>query len=65
MKPLWSTAPSWAKWLAMDADGGWCWFECEPKQGNILWITTRGKANEVKSVTEWTATLEPRPEVGG
>lgn len=30
MKPSWSTAPEWAKWLAMDEDGVWFWFEFKP-----------------------------------
>lgn len=29
LKPNWNKAPSWAKWLAMDADGQWNWFSYE------------------------------------
>jgi hypothetical protein len=31
MKPSWNDAPKWAKWLAMDQDGTWCWYEKEAR----------------------------------
>jgi len=30
MKPEWKDAPPWAKWLAMDNNGDWWWYENEP-----------------------------------
>lgn len=30
MKPDWKDAPEWANWLAMDGDGRWNWYNCEP-----------------------------------
>lgn len=30
MKPDWKDSPEWAKFLAMDSDEEWCWFEQEP-----------------------------------
>ena len=29
--PDWKDAPEWAQWLAMEAGGGWYWFENEPE----------------------------------
>jgi len=31
MKPDWKEAPEWAKWLAMDGDGYWGWYEHKPE----------------------------------
>lgn len=63
-KPDWSTAPSWAKFLAMDADGEWFWFENEPTVRYDLWGRPAAGmcliANLV-DVVEWTDTLETRP----
>jgi len=30
MKPYWSSAPQWAKWLACDRGGRWNFFEFKP-----------------------------------
>lgn len=38
MKPDWKDAPEWAKWLAMDEDGEWFWFENKPeREGGWGW----------------------------
>jgi hypothetical protein len=29
--------PSWARWLAQDADGTWWAYEHEPNEGSISW----------------------------
>lgn len=30
-KPSWAAAPGWARWLALEKDGEWCWHETEPE----------------------------------
>lgn len=37
MKPDWKDAPAYARYLALDADEAWNWFEHKP-----LWISTLG-----------------------
>lgn len=29
-KPKWNDAPDWARWLAMDSNGQWFWYELAP-----------------------------------
>lgn len=38
VKPDWATAPEWARWWAVDADGQSTWFATEPhvNTGNIV-----------------------------
>jgi hypothetical protein len=38
-KPVidWSTMPAWAKFVAMDSDGCWFWYEKEPFIGEVRW----------------------------
>ena len=62
MKPSWDTAPVWAEWLAMDADGTWYW--CEKKPRRIMnfecWHDEGGKRLAMNN-KEWIDTLEGRP----
>lgn len=40
-KPSWESAPSWAKWLAMDANGTWFWYKNKPSlDGDYEWYTS-------------------------
>ena len=59
-KPSWDDAPEWANFLAMDADGEWCWHEKKPNAGDGLWIPGLGKWKVVK-VPAWEETLEAKP----
>ena len=40
MKPDWKNAPKWARWLALDGDGYWCWFEHKPEwdESENMWM---------------------------
>jgi hypothetical protein len=64
MKPEWKDAPEWAKYLAMDEDGRWWWYELEPFGGQHGWfdgkfaMQTKAK---VKTTNHWHETLEERP----
>jgi len=65
-KPSWKQAPNWAKWLVLEHDGSWWWFEKKPRFGwnDLQWE----KSNDYKSspayFTEQTRleSLEERPE---
>lgn len=61
-KPDWKDAPEWAKYMAMDDDGEWYWFENEPGCGCSAWHG-RGGMIEYAYVDgdSWTESLEPRP----
>jgi hypothetical protein len=62
-KPSWKYAPFWAKWLAMDADGVWCWYEFKPDAISKKWdISEDGGVYAVASdeCSDWANTLEPR-----
>jgi len=63
-KPGWDSAPYWARWLAMDSDGTWCWYECEPKEPGECYLFWRVSAGRHLSVayTDWRKTIEQRPE---
>lgn len=63
MKPDWSEAPSWAKFLAMDSNGGWTWYEHIPYRDDVEWLPLKvtHKIKHVESMTNWTKTLEERP----
>ena len=67
MKPNWKDAPEWANWLAMEGDGGWYWFEDEPKIGHdYTWIPVGGKSRIQYSghETPWSDNIEQRPRHG-
>lgn len=62
-KPDWKDAPEWAKYMAMDDDGEWWWFEKEPSRANGYWQETTGGQLDVANASAfaWAETLEPRP----
>lgn len=41
-KPEWSDAPKWARFLAMDNNARWYWFENEPDFGHGEWYVPDG-----------------------
>lgn len=67
MKPDWKDAPEWAKFLAMDSDGWWFWYEAEPVEASGGWNirgpydrdTNRYSLAVAPGV--WQDSLEPRP----
>jgi len=64
MKPDWSTAPDFARYLAMDDDGVWNWFENKPFRAPGHWFIDSGKWLRCK-MDNWRDTLEERPEAEG
>jgi len=59
MKPNWSTAPKWARYLAQGKDGEWYWFSRKPNQVPSGWCLQRGLIC-CASVDNWRDTLEER-----
>lgn len=59
MKPSWTDAPEWAKYLAMDRDERWYWYDVKPFRQGIVWVNS-GRALESDN-SNWRDTLEPRP----
>jgi len=71
MKPDWKDAPEWARWLAQDRDGEWCWHLNRPNanqlnqewsNGSVQWEYAYPKPEEN---LDWEETLEPRPAAIG
>lgn len=63
-KPSWEDAPEWAKYLAMDEDGEWFWYETKPIIGTYMWNDRPGRyreANPINQEVDWKTTLEARP----
>ncbi len=68
MKPDWKDAPAWAKFLAMDSDGIWSWYENEPlieREDDCYW-TTLSESELWLTMPEtqsyWKNSLEERPK---
>lgn len=63
MKPDWKDAPPWARWLAMDEDGEWFWYEKEPAEIGWMFGSDGGRM-ECAAIDpdDWRKTLEQRPE---
>ncbi len=61
-KPSWDTAPEWANWLAMDADGTWFWYEQEPQRFGDGWRVVSGDWDIAQPwLYKWKETREQRP----
>lgn len=61
MKLNWDDAPEWARFLAMDEDGEWYWYENEPIIGLTGWARKDGKA-AYAGESHWRHSLKTRPE---
>ena len=60
MKPDWRDAPEWAKWLAMDQNGEWHWYEERPSHGMESWIPMDGRMLYSGADSCWKDSLEQR-----
>jgi hypothetical protein len=60
-KPDWKDAPEGMKWLAMDEDGSWYWFENKPSINRCMWANDTGYNELAALPVDWKDTLEPRP----
>lgn len=61
MKPDWKDAPEWARWLAMNDDGVWHWYENAPELFWLAWSVGDGKVAIAGRNRDWDLTLEQRP----
>lgn len=68
-KPVvnWAAMPAWAKWVAMDEDGHWWWFDKKPRELSTWWEEDGGycgriPVSHVPSFTgDWRDSLVERP----
>lgn len=64
MIPAWTTAPAWATHTAMDADGAWHWFDCDPQYLRGHWEPSMlGGRVQCWSPAPASETSQARPEV--
>jgi hypothetical protein len=61
MKPDWSKAPEWAKFVAQDENGIWYWYEASPARGYSSWELPELRCELAGSNPHWTMTLDARP----
>lgn len=61
MRPEWSKAPPWAKYIAMDRDGVWFWHENEPTLGSRDWQSMGQISFAGEDAFNWKTTMEERP----
>ncbi len=67
IKPKWDTAPEWAKWLAQDKTGEWCFYSKKPMKliGVGIWqsegVIYRVPSSNLVNNIDWENTLESRP----
>lgn len=61
-KPDWKSAPEWANWRAMDADGQVFWYEQKPEKSlqRSVWDPTGGKVCPAYLGSSWADSLEER-----
>lgn len=70
--PAWAIAPPWARYVAMDSDGQWWWFERCPYQDDggtgdrsTRWDSAEGRmecAEAQPYFPGWEASLRQRPD---
>lgn len=61
-KPNWTDAPEWAKYVALDADNTWWWYESKPTYDNYgSWETVTGDTEIAILHSDTLNTLEARP----
>lgn len=63
MKPNWENAPDWARYLAMDKDGRWHWYEHKPVARFTIWWEHRAGRKQAVPMfyQDWRDTLEEKP----
>lgn len=65
-KPDWKDAPEWARWLAMDADGEWFFYEEKPSLGVKVWYPNGARPvsrlASPPASEKWKNSLEERPK---
>ncbi len=71
VRPSWNDAPAWARFVAMNADGQWTWYENRPYPETefqsdefSIWDVEDGRMQDVPRTLRfdgWETTLEERP----
>lgn len=64
----WSVMPAWAKWVAMDNGGIWCWYTDEPSINDRHYVVDNGiygtipREHAPTYTGDWKNSLVGRPE---
>jgi hypothetical protein len=65
LQPDWRYAPEWAKFWAIDSDGGACWYEVEPQYDieDECWSISEEFVGRQAPAPDpdWSQTLRRRP----
>ena len=61
MKPDWKDAPSWSKYIAMNADNTCTFFQSKPISVDYNLNSYNVMVNYVIDIINWEETLEERP----
>lgn len=62
LKPDWKTAPSWARYAAMEPDGTWMWYAEKPTAHRHCWAASTPNFESFNPrPVHWTQTLTERP----
>ena len=74
MKPMWTGAPSWAQYRAMDADLTWKWYYMKPIKEDGYWQHADGREGQLikkcmcsheyigEDGNAWENSLEQKPK---
>ena len=62
-KPSWNNAPEWARFLAVNANGHWWWYENRPQLQSYMWWPQGGRdcTADEDTVIGFENTLERKP----
>lgn len=64
----WSVMPAWAKWVAVDKSGTWCWYTDEPSINDRHYVVDNGiygtipREHAPTYTGDWKNSLVGRPE---
>jgi hypothetical protein len=60
-RPDWSEAPEWARFWALDSDGGAWWYERRPDAGSGNFGNGGTRDRDTNACPNWRETLQERP----
>jgi hypothetical protein len=60
-RPDWSKAPEWARFWALDSDGGSWWYERRPDAGSVNFGNGGTRDRDTNACPNWRETLQERP----
>lgn len=61
MQHLWKNAPDWVRFVVMEIDGSWWFYENEPTIMAYGWQAQSGRSAQLYPPVDWRDTLKGRP----